>query len=254
MNRSVGDGASAAGSNRCLTAQVEQVFNVPPRLRRELYRLYATYYDGTSPDRFLADFKEKQFVLLLRELSGTLGGFSTLAVIEAEINNQPLRAIFSGDTIIERRYWGTQALAANWIRFAGAIKAQATAVPLFWFLIVKGHRTFRYLPAFAIEFFPHWLGATPPWACAIIDGLAAARFGDRYDRGRGIVSFAEPRDRLKAPWARVEAHELRRPEVAFFVARNPGYLRGDELVCLTELSPANLRPIARKLFTQGLEE
>jgi hypothetical protein len=32
--------------------------------------------------------------------------------------------------------------------------------------------------------------------------------------------------------------------VAFFLSRNPGHAAGDELVCLTELSPANLTPRA----------
>jgi len=44
-----------------------------------------------------------------------------------------------------------------------------------------------------------------------------------------------------------EAH-LRLPEVAFFLARNPGYARGDELVCLCELAAEKLRPLARRIF------
>ena len=39
---------------------------------------------------------------------------------------------------------------------------------------------------------------------------------------------------------------------AFFLRRNPGYVRGDEMVCLTELAPHNLRPLARRVFEQGL--
>ncbi len=30
------------------------------------------------------------------------------------------------------------------------------------------------------------------------------------------------------------------PHIAFFLAQNPGHHQGDELVCLTELSPENL--------------
>ena len=45
---------------------------------------------------------------------------------------------------------------------------------------------------------------------------------------------------------------MARPETAFFLASNPGYVHGDELVCLTELSTENLRPIARRVFQKGL--
>jgi hypothetical protein len=52
--------------------------------------------------------------------------------------------------------------------------------------------------------------------------------------------------------AMVEPDEAARPDVAFFLRSNPGYVHGDELVCLTELAPHNLRPIARRVFGRGL--
>jgi len=38
----------------------------------------------------------------------------------------------------------------------------------------------------------------------------------------------------------------------FFLRSNPGYTSGDELVCLTELTSGKLRPLARRVFEQGL--
>jgi hypothetical protein len=163
-----------------------------------------------------------------------------------------VRAIYSGDTIIERSHWGTQALAFTWLRFAGTIKAQAPDRPLYWFLIVKGHRTYRYLSAFSIDFYPHWQRPTPPLARAIMQQLARQRFDAAYDSERGIVSFAQSRGHLRSIWAAVEPEEAARPDVAFFLRSNPGYTHGDELVCLTELSCSNLRPLARRVFAQGL--
>ena len=147
-----------------------------------------------------------------------------------------IRAIYSGDTIIERAYWGTQALAFTWLRFAGTVKAQVPDCPLYWFLIVKGHRTYRYLSAFSIDFYPHWQMPTPPWAQSIMTGLARRRFNDAYDAERGVVSFPQSRGHLRPVWAEIEPEEAARPDVAFFLRSNPGYVRGDELVCLTELS------------------
>jgi hypothetical protein len=247
--------AAAAGpvrDARQLSATIDRVADLGDRAIGAMFDLYDQYYDATSRPLFEADLRNKDYVVTLREPSGALAGFSTLAVLEAEIRGKPLRAVYSGDTIIDHAHWGTQALAFTWIRFAGTIKAQAPGLPLYWFLIVKGHRTYRYLSAFSIDFHPHWQRPTPDAARDVMDALARGRFGRAYDAGRGVVSFPQSRGHLKAEWAVIEPGEEARRDVAFFLRRNPGYVRGDELVCLTELAADNLRPLARRVFEQGL--
>jgi hypothetical protein len=233
------------------SAEVERLSALGRRTIREMYALYAGYYDATSPALFETDLAGKDFVVVLRDEAGAVVGFSTLAVIDAEIDGRRLRAIYSGDTIIDRAHWGTQALAFTWLRFAGTVQAQAPDCPLYWFLIVKGHRTYRYLSAFSIDFYPHWQTPTPEPARAVMAALARRRFGDAYDSVRGVLSFSQSRGHLKPVWAAVDEDEAARPDVAFFLRSNPGYVHGDELVCLTELSPENLRPLARRVFVQG---
>jgi hypothetical protein len=243
---------TAEARDRSLFPACVPVSSLDDAVIQDMYGLYATYYAAASPGMFRDDLEGKDFSFLLRDRDGILVGFSTLAIIEHTGAAGRFRAIYSGDTIIHHAYWGTQALAFNWIRFAGSIKAQAADDPLYWFLIVKGHRTYRYLSAFSIDFFPRWNVHTPKSAQIIMDTLARGRFGEAYDPLRGIVSFAESRGHLKPRWAAIEADELRRRDVAFFLERNPAYDRGDELVCLTELASHNLRPIARRIFEQGL--
>ncbi len=249
------DGAEAGRRpvrDRRLTTAVERLASLDAAAVDEMFDLYASYYEGTSRELFCRDLRDKHHVVTLRTAAGTLAGFSTLALMDFEAADQRAVAVFSGDTIIDQPYWGTQALAFTWIRFAGSIKARAPDRPLFWFLIVKGHRTYRYLSAFSIDFFPRWNVATPPSAQAIIDALAHGRFAGRYDPGRGVVSFPQSQGHLNPEWAFVAPEEAARPDVAFFLARNPGYVRGDEMVCLTELAPQNLRPLARRVFEQGM--
>jgi hypothetical protein len=219
-----------------------------------MYGLYRDHYEATTSDIFLRDFAEKDFVLIVRDGGGAIRGFTTLAVLEASAAGSKIRAIFSGDTIMHRDYWGRQDLAFNWIRFAGRIKSERPDVPLYWFLIVKGHRTYRYLSAFSTNFFPHWQRQTPDHEQAMIAHLARQRFGRHFDETRGIIHFPASRGHLRAELAAVSAVEAQRPDVRFFLERNPGYASGDELVCLTELAPNNLKPIARRLFMQGLAQ
>lgn len=246
------DRAARTADHRRLRAAVTPVSSLNAADIDDMFELYAAYYDGTTRALFEQDLREKHWVVALRTGHRVLAGFSTLAVSDVAAQSATARIIYSGDTIIDRPYWGTQALAFTWIRFAGTLKAQAHDRPLYWFLIVKGHRTYRYMSTFAIDFFPHWSKPTPAWACRMIDDLARRRFGDAYRAERGVVSFPQSRGHLKAPWTQVEPDELARPDVAFFLRSNPGYVRGDELACLTELAPANLRPIARRVFEQGL--
>jgi hypothetical protein len=233
-------------------AVVEGLSNLEGGIIDQMYDLYLRYYDATSPQLFQSDLQDKDFVVLLYDDAGAIVGFSSLAILSAEADGRRFRAIYSGDTIIDRAHWGTQALAFTWIRFAGTVKAQAPDVPLYWFLIVKGHRTYRYLSAFSVDFYPHWERPTPPWATSVMAGLARSRFDDAYDAERGVLSFPQSRGHLRPAWAAVEPDEASRPDVAFFLRSNPGYTRGDELVCLTELSSDNLRPLARRVFDQGL--
>lgn len=222
------------------------------RDRRKMFEVYSRYYEGTSWELFEADLNEKQYALVLRSPEDVIQGFTTIAVTEMLHEGAPLRTIFSGDTIISHEHWGSQQLAFTWIHFAGRVKAENPEVPLYWFLIVKGHRTYRFLPAFSIDFHPHWERPIPADTKRIMDRLAEDRFRDAYDRKTGVISFPNSHGHLKRDLAHVSESEARRADVAFFLDKNPGYSRGDELVCLTELNLDNLRPIARRQFRQGL--
>lgn len=235
-----------------LTARVEAVADLSESLKGELFDLYERYYEATTYRLFSSDLANKDYVVLLTDHRGEPKGFSTLAVLAFEFDGARRRAIFSGDTIIDHRHWGEHALAFTWIRLAGRLKAQEPAVPLYWFLIVKGHRTYRYLPAFSTSYYPRWTCLTPPGTQALMDHLACTRFGRAYDARSGVVVFPSSRGQLRSEWAEVPAEDRRKPEVRFFLERNPGYARGDELVCLTELSSETLRPLPRRLFQQGL--
>jgi hypothetical protein len=140
--------------------------------QREMYALYERYYDGSSWALFAADLAGKDRVVVLRDRSGFLQGFSTLAVYERSFEGAPVRVIFSGDTVVDESHWGQQALAFGWLRLAGAIKAERPGVPLYWMLISKGHRTYRYLPAFSLAFHPSPDGVARGKLGALRDFLA----------------------------------------------------------------------------------
>ena len=80
----------------------------------------------------------------------------------------------------------------------------------------------------------------------MLDAFASERFGLRYDSTAGIVRFPRPQilagDLLDVPPGRTtDGH------IALFLARNAGFVSGDDLVCLTRVDEGNLTPAGRRM-------
>jgi hypothetical protein len=218
-----------------------------------MWGLYSHYYSGTREALFRSDLSEKTDVILSRDHLGAVRGFSTIQISDVVFRGKKITVIFSGDTIIDHRYWAKNDFAFAWIRFAASVMGRAPEKPLYWLLIVKGHRTYRYLSVFSQRYYPGSRWETPASFKNLMDSLASERFGDAYDPESGLVCFKESHGHLKAEWAEVPESARTRPEVAFFLERNPGFAKGDELVCLCEVSEANMKRMTLRVFKQGLE-
>lgn len=206
-----------------------------------MYSIMTTVYDGVDRDDFEADLAAKDDVILLRDPSGTTVGFSTQRVVKIEVDGRSIIGVFSGDTVIDPAHWGSPALFQTFARRYIVERPD----PWYWFLISKGHRTYRMLPTFFTTFWPTRRLATPGFEKSIMDAYATALYGDDYDQPTGVLAYAKQKDRLREGVAGITEQTLRNPDAAFFAAVNPGHVLGHDLVCLTELSPANLRPQLR---------
>ncbi len=208
--------------------------------------LYLTNYDGTNLSLFQADLADKDEVLLLYS-DDTLVGFTTFKTYLRDWNNRKIKILYSGDTIVDRAHWGQQALAFAWIGRMGEIKRQNPDIPFYWFLLVKGHRTFKYMPVFGKSFYPHWSvdrGDLKPLALM----LAEEKFGSRFNPTSGVVEFKSTRGHLKADIANPSEEDMTKEAVQFFVQRNPNYKNGHELVCICEMEEHNMKPLTKRLF------
>ncbi len=202
------------------------VDSLPASSIHEMAALYLAHYDGSSQTLFRHDLARKDEVILIRH-GGKVVGFSTLKLYATQWKNHPIRILYSGITIIHRQHWGQQqALTFTWLSHAGRIWRQNQALPLYWFLLVKGHRTYRYLPIFARSFHPHW-SAPRPDLKPLADRLAIDFFGANYDFPSGTVRFARSRGHLKAELAEASGREMDNPVVRHFMTRNPGFRQGE---------------------------
>ncbi len=226
--------------------------DLSPGTRNEMFALFSRAYVATDRRRFRADLDAKRDVLMLRDGLGRVAGFTTLAVFDDLHEGRPIRVVFSGDTLVDPAYWGSNALSFAWIRHVAAIKAEQPEIPLYWLLISKGFRTYRYLSTFANHYVPRRSGPEDATLEALRDRLAVRLFGASYDIGRGVVTHDPPRDRLATALAALPKTGRAAAEARFFAERNPGYLRGEELVCLCALEAENMRDFAQRLYRKAL--
>ena len=215
--------------------------------RGEMFALLAQHFEGVTRAQFERDLEEKNWVVEVRR-EGRLQGFSTLLATEAALDGGAFTAIYSGDTIVAPEAWGSPALARGWIAAVNHLRAAHPARPCYWLLLTSGFRTYRFLPVFWREFYPHPQAPTPARMQRLLDRLAQARYGTSYDASSGIVRFPQPQ-RLRGPLGGVPPGRTSDAQVAFFLARNPGHAEGDELVCLTEISEENLTAAGRRMVS-----
>ena len=222
-----------------------------------MYNLFKSYYAAVSYEQFINDLNAKHCSILLKSKNGEIQGFTTLEIISVKECDSEKEfdgtALYSGDTILHHDYWGDQTLPWAWCKLAGEIKAQLPDATLYWFLIVKGHRTYRYLPVFSRQFYPNHKTATPMEMQRRMDILANYKFGSAYKKQKGLIQFDESKGHLNSKFNMVAPHLARNPHVNFFLEKNKGYDQGDELDCMTELCVSNLRFHAKNAFLEGLE-
>ena len=213
-----------------------------------MYALLSTHFEGVRRDVFEADLAQKNWVILLKDKqSNQLKGFSTLLIYSTQFDGEILDVVYSGDTIVEPSAWSSSILSRTWIASVNQLRSQDTKSRLYWLLISSGYRTYRFLPVFWQEFYPRYERPTPAKIQGLIEFLAQEQFGKYYDRKTGIVRFPHPHylsERLKG----IPPERFKNPHIRFFATQNPGYLQGDELVCLTEICQENLTKAGKRMW------
>jgi hypothetical protein len=218
-------------------------------LRDAMFTLLTSHFVGVDRTTFERDLDEKSCAILLEDGASRLRGFSTMVAYESHAAGRSVWVVYSGDTIIDRAWWGTPALARTWVRAVRQL-APANVPEVYWLLLTSGFRTYRFLPVFFRDFYPRYDSR----ACrerGLLSALARERFGPQYDDATGIVRLTKPQvlahDLITLPPGR-----LTDPHVAFFLARNPGFVGGDELACLARIDDSNLTPAARRMTRASL--
>jgi hypothetical protein len=176
-------------------------------------------------------------------------GFSTLKFFEASVDGSSVRAVFSGDTIVERQYWGQPALQRTFLLRLLKEKIRRPFSPLHWFLITKGFKTYLLMANNFIRYYP-----SPDGSLELMEHthvFAQTLFGPYFSKETGLIDLGEFAPRLKSEVAPIRsAVELSHPKIAYFESLNKEWARGVELACVANLE---WRVVARFVFKSCLK-
>jgi hypothetical protein len=212
--------------------------------KTRMFDLMSRHFEGLQPAAFLRDLDEKEWAIVLIDgASGRIVGFSTQVLMNTSLQGERIRALFSGDTIIDKQHWGDTELIRVWGRMALDLIDRYGGEPLYWFLISMGYKTYRFLPVFFSEFYPRFDRATPRREQQVLDALATERYPAEYDVAHGVVRPCG-KVRLRPGVADVDERRRKDPHVRFFLERNPDHAQGVELACVAPLTRENLKPRA----------
>ena len=151
----------------------------------DCYRLISW---GSIERRSSATLKTRAAQSSSRTTRDTCAAFRRWWRTQLDVAGKIVSVVYSGDTIVERTWWGSPALARTWVRAVQSSRRNlARGV---WLLLTSGFRTYRFLPVFFRNFYPRY-DADSAEDRMLLDELARERFG-RYNTALGIVRFTRP--------------------------------------------------------------
>jgi len=222
--------------------------------KERMFELMAANYSEMERTIFYRDLGNKQMAGLILDEEEVIQGFTTFAINPKDSGADSYNILFSGDTIISPDYWGSLAMVKGWCTTVGEIIATDRTKAWYWYLMSKGHRTYMYLPLFFHSYFPAPNHTTHDAKLKqIIDRVSTILYPDNWRPEEGVIKFDSEAGALAPELAQGTYTRKDNAHVAFFLECNPGFFRGDELVCMANLHPDNFKRSAREYVLQGMD-
>lgn len=223
--------------------------------RAAMYALMTSNYDHVEETHFLVDLNNKSLVGLLCNTDNVIIGFTTFAINPKQCGQEDYSILFSGDTIIEPQYWGTQILAKGWCFTVGQIIASDISKNWYWYLMSKGHRTYMFLPLFIHSYYPSLIPSQEDDIYKkIANEVSIKLYGHCWKEKQGIIKFDSAHGQLNRKLSSDSYKKTKNEHVNFFLRNNPNFSQGDELVCVAKLELENFKRSAYTFIKMGMEE
>jgi hypothetical protein len=222
-----------------------------------MYEIATNYWTNRTWNVFEESVYSADWVVLVHNAqTNIIEGFMNLLKFQLVIDGQPVTIFFSGLTTVEKAYRQSSVLHRVGAQHVMRQAAFCTT-PVYWAFASLSYHSYHALPAFVHTFYPNYYAHPPLDMQHILDtvGSYAARsvYHSTYDNERGVITPANPQSpaALKTQFADIPAQRLCDPHISFFLQTNPGYTRGELLLCAASLEQSNLTKIG--LRVSGLQ-
>ena len=219
-------------------ARFVKIKNISAQDRQQMFSVFEKYYSGTDFETFEKDMQKKTGVILVRRREDkAIVGFTTVTEYYFIMpNGKPACGVFSGDTIIQKEYWGSRVLQSRFFIYVLTKKIFSGRIPLYWLLISKGFKTYLLLANNFTDYHPHPKGKNANLS-SVVENYCDRLFPGVYNKETQLLDFGNEYQMLKGGVAEI-SDELKaeKPKVAFFEEKNPTWQRGTELPCVGVLS------------------
>jgi hypothetical protein len=78
-------------------------------------------------------------------------------------------------------------------------------------------------------------------------------YGESWDPSKKVIAFKKSHGELKKIHSETTFKKVKsNAHISFFLERNPGFEKGDELTCMAELKVDNMRRFAKSIVIDGM--
>jgi hypothetical protein len=220
-----------------LVANFIKIKNVSVLQLLEMHKIFIQYYHNADLNNFVNDMGAKTGVIVLEDkIEKRIVGFSTWTELELVASGKKSIGIFSGDTVIEKKYWGNKALQTCFVTQLLKTKLKKPKTPIFWLLISKGYKTYLLLTNNFPKHYPSH-DKNNIRLEAVVDEYCQKLYPSAYNETHRLLDFGGEYQHLKDDVAAItkdmtEGH----PDIRHFEMLNPSWRQGTELPCVGEVS------------------
>ncbi|MFT6121985.1 MAG: hypothetical protein ACJAWS_000525 [Oleiphilaceae bacterium] len=220
-----------------LSTRFYSIKNVSVPQLLEMHKLFTQYYNNTDLQTFTTDMGNKTGVFILEDKTRRrIVGFSTWTEMDVSRRGQKALGIFSGDTVVDKNYWGNRELQKSFAKKLFATKLKNPSCPVFWLLISKGYKTYLLLTNNFHKFYPNHQTYNKQLE-SIVDEYCTKLYPAAYCQESRLLDFGDKYQKLKEGVAGItlEMKEQNR-DIRHFEKLNPTWDKGTELPCAGEVT------------------
>ena len=223
--------------NTTLTAKFYKIEKVTLSQLLEMHALFIQYYHNADLQTFVQDMAKKTGIFILEnKKTKEIAGFSTWNEIDIVYKKKRSLGVFSGDTVVDKRYWGDKALQKAFVKRLFKLRMTRLDKDIYWLLISKGYKTYLLLANNFPKYYPHYKRDSSKLR-SVVDHYCNEFYPQEYQHSKRLLDFGGEYQYLKGGVAEItDEMKLNNPKIKFFEDKNPSWREGTELPCVGEVS------------------